>query len=66
MLNKKELLKKLDDMPIEEVQKRICQALDKSGIEYEMNGTGIPISEILESALNDIKEHLDELKDINN
>lgn len=66
MLNKKELLEKIDKMSAKEAQKHICRALDKSGIEYEMNGTGIPISEILESALNDIKEHLDELKDINN
>lgn len=53
MLNKKELLKKLDDMPIEEMQKCICQAL-------------ISLSEFFESFHNDVKEHLNELKNINN
>lgn len=66
MLNKKELLEKIDKMSDEEVQKHICRALDKSGIEYEIGGTGIPLSEFFESILNDIKEHLNELKNINN
>jgi hypothetical protein len=31
-----------------------------------MDGAGISLSEFFELCLNDIKEHLDELKDINN
>lgn len=66
MLDKKELLKKLDKMSVKEIQKLICQALDDSGIEYTIDGTGISLSEFFESFYNDIKEHLNELKNINN
>lgn len=66
MLNKKELLEKVDKMSAEEAYKHVCQALDKSGIEYKIDGTGISLSEFFELILNDIKEHLDELKNINN
>ena len=66
MLDKKESLKRLYDMPIEEMQKCICQALDDSGIEYSMDGVEISLSEFFESFHNDIKEHLNELKNINN
>lgn len=66
MLDKEELLKKLNDMPIEELQKCICQELDDSGIEYSMDGTGISLSEFFKVFHNDIKEHLNELKNINN
>ena len=57
MLDKKELLKKLDNMPIEKAQKCICQALDDSGIEYSMDDTGISLSEFFELFHDDIKEH---------
>lgn len=53
-------------MSIEEVQKRICQALDDGGIEYSTDGTGISLSEFFESFHDDVKEHLNELKNINN
>lgn len=66
MLDKKESLKRLYDMPIEEMQKCICQALDDSGIEYSMDGAEISLSEFFESFHDDIKEHLNELKNINN
>ena len=66
MLDKEKLLKKLNEMPIEEVQKCICQALDDSGIEYTTDGTGISLSEFFESFYDDIEEHLNELKNINN
>lgn len=66
MLNKKESLEKIDKMSVEEAQKLVYRALDKSGIEYKMDGAGISLSEFFELCLNDIKEHLDELKNINN
>lgn len=66
MLDKKESLKRLYDRPIEEMQKCIRQALDDSGIEYSIDDTGISLSEFFESFHNDIKEHLNELKNINN
>lgn len=62
MLDKKELLEKLDKMPVEEVQKCVCQALDDSGIEYSMDGIGISLFEFFKAFHNDIKEHLNELK----
>ena len=69
MLDKKEkknYYKKLDKISVKEIQKLICQALDESGIEYTMDGTGISLSGFFESFYNDIKEHLNELKNINN
>lgn len=66
MLDKKELLEKLDKMSVKEIQKLICQALDDSWIEYSMDDTGISLFEFFESFHNDIKEHLNELKNINN
>lgn len=66
MLDKKESLKRLYDMPIEEMQKCIRQALDDSGIEYSMDGIGISFFEFFKAFHNDIKEHLNELKNINN
>lgn len=66
MLDKKESLKRLYDMPIEEIQKCIRQALDDSGIEYSMDGIGISLFEFFKAFHNDIKEHLNELKNINN
>ena len=66
MLNKEKSLKKLNEMPVEEVQKRIRQALEDSGIEYTTNGTGISLAEFFEPFHNEIVEHLNELKHINN
>ena len=66
MLDKKELLEKLDKMSVKEIQELICQALDDSGIEYSMDGIGISLSEFFESFHNDIKDHLNKLKNINN
>lgn len=60
------MLKEIDEMPIEEVQKLICQALDDSEIKYTMDGTGISLSEFFEPFHNDIKKHLNELKNMNN
>ena len=53
-------------MPIEKVQKCIHQALDDSGIEYSINGIGISLFEFFKAFHDDIKEHLNELKNINN
>ena len=66
MLDKKELLEKLDKMSVKEIQKLICQALDDSGIEYSMDGTGISFSEFFKAFHDDIKDHLNKLKNINN
>ena len=66
MLDKKELLEKLDKMSVKEIQKLICQALDDSGIEYTIDGTGISLSEFFKAFHNDIEKHLNELKNINN
>ena len=53
-------------MSIEKVQKCIRQALDDSGIEYSMDGIGISLFEFFKAFHNDIKEHLNKLKNINN
>ena len=47
MLDKEEMLRKLDEMPIDELQDLICKALDESGIEYttDPNAGGISLGE---------------------
>lgn len=62
MINKDDMLKKIDNMPIEELQKLICQALDESGIKYHFGGDeisidGYSLGEFFNQCLIAIKKH---------
>lgn len=49
MLNQQEALDKLNGMTTEEVQSLVCQALDESGIQYEIGtGKGMSLSEFFD------------------
>ena len=45
MLDKEVMLRKIREMPVEEMQKLIRQALDESGIDYKMGPGGMSISD---------------------
>lgn len=52
MLDKKALLEKIDNMPIDELQEVICSALDESDIPYEIGtGNGMSLSEFFGDGL---------------
>lgn len=47
MADRDELLKKIHEMPIDELRAIICEALDDSGIAYSEGGDGISLSDFL-------------------
>ena len=44
-MNKEEMLRIIDEMPIEELQAKIIKALEESGVTIAEDGNGIPLSE---------------------
>lgn len=53
MLDKEVMLRKIREMPVEEVQKRIRQALDDSGIAYQMAPGGMSLSDFFSGLFED-------------
>ncbi len=49
MINKEQLIKHIEEMPIDELQSAICKALEDSGIKYKIGGEPeegfLPLSE---------------------
>lgn len=46
-MRKEEILRIIDEMPIEELQAKIIKALEESGVTIAEDGNGIPLSEWL-------------------
>ncbi len=45
MVDREAMLRKIREMPIDELQSMICRALDDSGIAYQIGGDGMSLSD---------------------
>lgn len=53
MFDKEAMIRRIDEMPIDELQNMICKALDDSGIAYQMGPGGMSLSDFFDGILTD-------------
>lgn len=64
MIDKEQIIKHIEEMPIDEFQSKLCKALEDSGIKYKIGGEPeegfIPLSEFFyEGCLTDESKRTD-------